>query len=79
MLYNGTYPQRIGTLTRPSPDERHREADRWVALRTLTRDSVPAAAPNLTRAPAQTPEPVVHALFRAVDRRHTEARRKLGL
>ena len=79
MLHTGTYPLHIGTIARPTPEERSREAERWVSLRTLSRASVPAGTMPAPCSSAQPPAPSDHALLRAVDRRHAEARRKLGL
>ena len=79
MLHTGTYPLHIGSIARPTPEERSREAERWVSLRTLPRTSVPTSALPASCSPAQIPVPSDHALLRAVDRRHAEARRKIGL
>ena len=67
----------IGEITKPTREERNREGDRWVALRSLDREPVsladtPAAPPPPT--PARRP-----VFVTAIDRRHAEVRRRLGL
>lgn len=76
MSGSATYPPRtIGLITRPTPEQRAREGDRWVALRTLqTASTAPIALP----APTQINESRNRALFHAIDQRHAEARRKLA-
>ena len=68
----------IGEITRPTPEERTREGDRWVALRTL--DHAPTTIQ--TDSPAADPLPPAPRrpiFLTASDQRHAEARRKAGL
>jgi len=76
MLRSVTYPHdKIGTLTRPTPEERAREGDRWVSLRALQTAPVSSHAAPI---PAEkTHAPQTRALFRAVEARHAQARRNL--
>lgn len=72
----------IGEITKPTREERNREGDRWVALRThtapsttiLSSDDPPAAQPAAAAPPARRP-----SLFLAVDAHHRDARRRAGL
>ena len=64
----------IGEITR---EERNREGDRWVALRSLDREPVSLAdTPAAPPPPAPARRPV---FVTAIDRRHAEVRRRLGL
>ena len=77
MLRSFTYPHdKIGTLTRPTPEERAREGDRWVSLRTL--HTTPAAVISPAAPVSNPPAPHTRALLHAVEARHAEARRKLN-
>jgi hypothetical protein len=87
----------IGEITKPTKEERNREGDRWVALRTLsgaptTIQSEPqpqqmqAAAPEAqppaaASAPAAAPAPAPRkpVFYAAIQQRHLDARRKIGL
>ena len=77
MSHPVTYPHdKIGTLTHSTPEERVREGDRWVALRTLHTSSPTASAPLTPADDVHAPQ--TRALYRAVEARHAEARRKLN-
>lgn len=71
----------IGEITRPTREERNREGDRWVALRTRTAPSttiLSSDAPAVD-APAEPTARRRPSLYLAVDAHHREARRKAGL
>ena len=75
MTIIATYPNNvIGIIRRPTPEQRTAESDRWVALRTLR--TVPASCVIPTPEPTPAPQPGTRALLHAVDRRHTDARKK---
>ena len=77
MTHVPTYPPvKIGCITRPTPEERTREGDRWVSLRTLRAAPVASAPANIPA--ADQPAVQTRALYRAVDQRHADARRKLN-
>lgn len=71
----------IGQMSRPTPEQRTREGDRWVALRTLVRrptfiqeaPDAPTQEPLLAPAAARRP-----VLYESVLQRHLDARRRMG-
>lgn len=71
----------IGEITRPTREERNREGDRWVALRTRTAPSTTILSPDAPAvdAPAEPTARRRPSLYLAVDAHHREARRKAGL
>ena len=71
-----TYPSnKIGSITHATPEERTREGDRWVALRTIrTAPAQRTSSPVLTEDP---PAVQTRALYHAINQRHADARRKL--
>ena len=75
MAQTGTYPPRsIGCIMRATHEQRTRELDRWVALRTL--NASPRAPLTLSDESAAPPAHSTRALLHDIDRRHAEARRK---
>lgn len=68
----------IGTIVKSTPEERLREGDRWVALRTLAHTSIPVSS-----IPSDAPNPASTArrpiFLPDIDRRHAQARQRAGL
>lgn len=70
----------IGEITRPTKEDRVREGDRWVALRTLQnppttiREVAPPPPPQEPQQPAYR-KPLYYS---AIQQRHLNARRMIG-
>ena len=81
MEYRTPYirPPVIGQISLTSPEERTREGDRWVALRTIARRPTPIQEqPSAIDADAPATAPRRPVLYEAVLQRHMDARRRMG-